>query len=370
MLNVDTTAVQVTYDAFDRAVEQNRGGSYTQIVYAPSGAKLALMTGTTLVKAFVPLPGGPTAVYASGTTGPIFYRHSDWLGSSRLASTQSRTKYFDVSYAPFGESYNPSGTADYSFTGQNQDTVSGYTGYDDFLFREYNPGQGRWMSPDPAGMAVVDPTNPQSWNRYAYVNNNPLALVDAMGLGCVYLDPAGDHVVRVSDDDCQAGDGGFYFDGPMGSVSSYWVDPNSGDVISLSTGACSGECPMGNWGVANSTDTLGYVPYLPSSFNQSNFLPPVPVAANNGPQRLPGVPKPPNPIESPSTKDKICAGAGAAVTYFGFVAGPGALSPVAVPSIITGGLTTAGEVGGFVIAPEFAVPVLAVAVPGALLLCL
>ncbi len=35
------------------------GGSYTEIVYAPSGAKLALMTGlTTLQKGYVPLNGG------------------------------------------------------------------------------------------------------------------------------------------------------------------------------------------------------------------------------------------------------------------------------------------------------------------------
>jgi hypothetical protein len=34
--------VSVTYDALDRAVEQNRSGSYTEIVYAHSGGKLAL----------------------------------------------------------------------------------------------------------------------------------------------------------------------------------------------------------------------------------------------------------------------------------------------------------------------------------------
>jgi len=37
------------------------------------------------------------------------------------------------------------------------------------------------MSPDPAGMAAVDPGNPQTWNRYAYVENNPLAYVDPDG---------------------------------------------------------------------------------------------------------------------------------------------------------------------------------------------
>jgi hypothetical protein len=42
------------------------------------------------------------------------------------------------------------------------------------------------MSPDPAGMAAVDPTNPQSWNRYTYVLNNPLALIDPLGEQCFY----------------------------------------------------------------------------------------------------------------------------------------------------------------------------------------
>jgi hypothetical protein len=43
--------------------------------------------------------------------------------------------------------------------------------------------KGRWNSPDPAGLAVADPTDPQSWNRYAYVNNNPLANFDPLGMG-------------------------------------------------------------------------------------------------------------------------------------------------------------------------------------------
>ena len=96
------------------------------------------------------------------------------------------------------------------------------------------------------------------------------------------------------------------------------------------------------------------------------------VAANNGqPQaQRPGVPKPPNPIENPSTKDKICFYATAATSLFTIATGPGALPATTVPSIITGGATTVGEVGGFVIEPEIAVPVLTVAVTGALLFCL
>jgi len=88
-----------------------------------------------------------------------------------------------VAYAPYGESYVASGTTDLSYTGQNQDALAGHY---DFLFREYNPVHGRWISPDPAGTAVVDPGNPQSLNRYAYVLNSPAVSVDPLGLdGCI-----------------------------------------------------------------------------------------------------------------------------------------------------------------------------------------
>ncbi len=135
------------------------------------------MSGQTLQKAFCPLPGGSTAVYTS--SGLAYYRHADWLGSSRFASTPSRTKYFDVAYAPYGEDYADSGTTDLSFTGQNQDTVSGMY---DFLYREYHANSGRWIQPDPAGLGAAKPSNPQSWNRYAYVGNSPLTAVDPLGL--------------------------------------------------------------------------------------------------------------------------------------------------------------------------------------------
>ena len=66
---------------------------------------------------------------------------------------------------------------------------------------------------------------------------------------------------------------------------------------------------------------------------------------NDGNTNPPGVAKPPNPIENPSTKDKICFYATAAVSYFTIATEPGALPAASVPSIITGGTTTSGEVG-------------------------
>jgi RHS repeat-associated protein len=173
---VTTDGVTLTYDALGRMVEQNRSGVYTEIVYGPGGGKLALMTAQTLQKAFVPLTGGSVAVYNS--SGLAYYRHSDWLGSSRLASTPTRTMFFDGAYAPFGEPYAESGTAAPSFTGMNQDTAANLY---DFPAREYGI-QGRWPSPDPGGIFSASSNDPQTWNRYAYVRNSPLFGVDPQGL--------------------------------------------------------------------------------------------------------------------------------------------------------------------------------------------
>ncbi len=171
--------LNLTYDALGRMVEQNSGSNYDEFDYTPTGAKLALMSGQTMVKAFVALPGGAQAVYTA--SGLAYYRHKDWLGSSRLASTPTRTTFADTALAPYGEAYAQLGTTDLHFTGMNQDTVSGVY---DFPAREYAVVPGRWPSPDPAGLAAVNPGNPQSWNRYAYVQNDPLSFTDPQGLLC------------------------------------------------------------------------------------------------------------------------------------------------------------------------------------------
>lgn len=50
------------------------------------------------------------------------------------------------------------------------------------LYRKQSPVQGRWRSPDPAGLAARNPADPQTWNRYAYVGNRPLNNVDPLGM--------------------------------------------------------------------------------------------------------------------------------------------------------------------------------------------
>jgi RHS repeat-associated protein len=93
----------------------------------------------------------------------------------------------------FGENYSQTGTQDLSFTGQNQDAessgASGVGGLYDFLYRKQSPVQGRWLSPDPAELAAANPSDPQSWNRYAYVGNRSLSLTDPLGLVEMPCDP-------------------------------------------------------------------------------------------------------------------------------------------------------------------------------------
>jgi RHS repeat-associated protein len=196
---VTVDSVNLTYDALGRMVEQNKSGTYNQIVYTPTGGKFAIMSGATLQKAFVPLTGDSQAIYTS--SGLTYYRHSDWIGSSRFASTPARTLYYDGSYAPFGEAYSQTGTADLSFTGMNQDTVANLY---DFPARELNDIHGRWPSPDPAGIIAVKVKDPQTWNRFAYVRNSPLHSIDPLGLFC--MDPSGN---ETNDDvDACAANGG------------------------------------------------------------------------------------------------------------------------------------------------------------------
>lgn len=225
--SITMDAVGTTFDALDRMVEQNRSGSYTEIIYSPTGSKLALMNGQTLEKAFIPLPGKATAVYT--TAGLNSYSHSDWLGSARLTSSPTRTALSTTAYAPFGETYAQSGTANPSFTGQNSDTASGDY---DFLYREYST-QGRWPSPDPARTTAVNPMAPQSWNRYAYVRNNPVSLVDPVGLDCIYANEDGSATIVTGD--CIDGQAGFqngvFVDGTIDTKSTFTRDLSTGDLI-------------------------------------------------------------------------------------------------------------------------------------------
>ncbi|MCA9968177.1 MAG: RHS repeat-associated core domain-containing protein, partial [Anaerolineales bacterium] len=76
---------------------------------------------------------------------------------------------------------------DRDFTGQRENRELGLIYYQ---ARFYHPSIGRFISPD---TIVPDPAAPQSLNRYTYVRNSPVNLVDPSGhVDCKLLDSGQD----------------------------------------------------------------------------------------------------------------------------------------------------------------------------------
>jgi RHS repeat-associated protein len=190
------------------------------------------MNGSTLVKYIDPMVAGLAAIHPGSGTG--YFQHADWLGSSRFAHDGSGNVIYDRMYAPFGEPYGETASTNRDFTGQTEDTAPGLY---DFLFRQNSQSQGRWLVPDPAGLAAVDITNPQTWNRYAYVGNNPLNAVDSLGLYKGIILPAMPVLtpgVLGGGEDCGLGEcgyqGGSIGDGTYGGSSGFSTGTYIGNI--------------------------------------------------------------------------------------------------------------------------------------------
>jgi RHS repeat-associated protein len=102
------------------------------------------------------------------------------------------------------------------YTGKERDAESGL---DFFGARYYGSMMGRFMSPDDGSGVYADSGNPQSWNLYGYVQNNPLSNVDPDGHDCIYLN--GDNTLNlVQSGDCTTDtDAGYYVDGTVSTIN-------------------------------------------------------------------------------------------------------------------------------------------------------
>jgi RHS repeat-associated protein len=142
-------------------------------------------------RAFVPFQGRILAEYYGGSTQGTLFDHPDELGSLTTATDYATSHSAERLFYPFGElwqgadlySLNPHQTF-----GQlpDYDNDSGSDLYKT-LNRHYTP-MGRWLSPDPGGLEAVKLDDPQTWNMYAYVRNNPTTLVDPLGLQQVVVE--------------------------------------------------------------------------------------------------------------------------------------------------------------------------------------
>jgi RHS repeat-associated protein len=106
----------------------------------------------------------------------------DHLGSPRLITNNSAQRVAFHQYFPFGEeatsSFQDSEKA--KFTGHERETYfSGAPDLDYMHARFYSLYYGKFLSIDPG--RDFDRMEPQSWNIYSYVRNNPISRIDPNG---------------------------------------------------------------------------------------------------------------------------------------------------------------------------------------------
>jgi RHS repeat-associated protein len=198
-------AVTIDYDAFGvRAKKAKSASDYTVYV---SGVYEKRVSGTVSHPIidhvfYVNGPFGPTAqvMRREGGSETSKYFHGDRQGSVDAVSevVSGVTKIDSTKRDPYGNrvtNFNqPSlqftisgapGTVRTGFTGHEQDDDLGAV---NMLGRLFEPRSARFLTPDPVN---ARPDNGQSFNRYAYVMNNPLRRVDPAGLAT----PDGDQCV-------------------------------------------------------------------------------------------------------------------------------------------------------------------------------
>ncbi|WP_242889822.1 RHS repeat-associated core domain-containing protein [Actinomadura litoris] len=173
-----TGEARYVYDAAgNQLVRRDNTGS---TLYLP-GMELRLSNGTTTATRYYSHGGG---VVAMRTPTGITFLAGDHQGTAQLAiDASSSATISQRRYTPFGEDRSATGAwptaMDKGFVGGTREA----TGLTHLGAREYDPGSGRFITVDP----VFDPKDPQSWNGYAYADNNPVTNSDPDGRTCRWV---------------------------------------------------------------------------------------------------------------------------------------------------------------------------------------
>ena len=195
------------------------GGNGAKYYYDPEGRRTQkVLSGTTTGTAtFVyDAAGQLTAEYSNiaNTDTGTQYLMGDHLGSTRLITDSSGNCLNQWDYFPFGGQISNAladGNREYQcsvttgetlkFTGKERGVAKTEGALDYFGARYFSSDHGRWTSPDQYNAMLIKqnmevaglPTaaassffngyieNPQNWNQYAYVKNNPFRFTDPTG---------------------------------------------------------------------------------------------------------------------------------------------------------------------------------------------
>lgn len=248
-----------TYDAENRVVSATAvaGGTSTTISYGYDG------DGRRVYKS---ISGGATTSYACSASGELIAEYStatnpdtgtqylttDALGSTRLirGSTVNRSDYL-----PFGQeipatwnrsNYIADSNETLKFTSKERDAE---TGLDYFGERYFSGAQGRFTSADQPFNDQY-PIDPQSWNLYSYVRNNPLKYRDLNGEDCVYTNNAANGTVGLERGDSCSQQGGTYVNGTV-DAKSFTYDAKTNSIGYTYSNAAEGTGGAGSIGLPN-----------------------------------------------------------------------------------------------------------------------
>ena len=173
LISANNGSTPATYAYFGALRTKKVVGSVTTVTIYSGTKPIAEYVNAALSKEYI--YGGPSLL-ATISGGVATYYHPDHL-SNRAETDASGNSVRTYGHFPFGETWYETGTTDkWKFTSYARDT--GETNLDYANFRHYGSLLGRFASPD---LFAGNLLNPQSLNRYAYVLNNPVNLVDPVG---------------------------------------------------------------------------------------------------------------------------------------------------------------------------------------------
>lgn len=161
-----------SYDAMGRRKAKDSYGVFTSFLHDGGHIVAEYDAQQTLTQRYIYAPGmdRPIALIQGNNT---YLYHTDELGSVVALSDASGALAESYSYSPFGLSQDISLLGNpLRYTARRLESDTGLYYY---RARDYHPGWGRFIQPDPLGYA-------DGMNVYAYVGNDPLNYIDPTGL--------------------------------------------------------------------------------------------------------------------------------------------------------------------------------------------
>ena len=180
-----------TYDAENKQKSvSGTGGTIGTYFYDGDGKRVKKVSNTETTIFVYDAAGKLVAEYSNqiNSNPQVSYLTQDNLGSPRITTDANGNTISRRDFHPFGEEvFTAQRTQGFGYTVDN--VKQKFTGYQkdeetqlDFAeARYYNNAHGRFTAVDPL-LASGKSANPQTFNRYAYVMNNPLKYTDPTGL--------------------------------------------------------------------------------------------------------------------------------------------------------------------------------------------